>query len=147
MALKGSLQTHRAWPVCEEGQGPFCALGSADTRSPSESMGQESKRISSLPVREAGWMSLLVPALREACGNGGYREMNPAQELRDQGLLQQKRSEERCPWNACGGMYPDPNLTRILGRKEQSRPFQVKGSALTWCHHAEGQCGHALYAK
>lgn len=42
MALKGSLQAHRAWPVCEEGQGPFCVLGPADTRSPSESMGQES---------------------------------------------------------------------------------------------------------
>lgn len=32
---------------------------------------------------------------------GGYTEMNPAQELRDQELLQEKRSEER--WNECVG--------------------------------------------
>lgn len=44
-------------------------------------------------------MSLLLPALREARGNGGHRETNPAQELREQHLLQEKGSEERCPWN------------------------------------------------
>lgn len=35
-------------------------------------------------------------------------------------------------------MYPGPNLTRISGGKEQSWPLQVRGSALTRCHHAEG---------
>lgn len=45
------------------------------------------------------------------------------------------------------GVYPDPNLTRISGGKEQSQPSQVKGSALTWCYHAEGQCGPFLQNK
>lgn len=44
-------------------------------------------------------MSWLLPALQEACGNGGFQGHESSPGAQDRELLQDKRSEERHPWN------------------------------------------------